>query len=109
MSSANISVPCSYSLESGIQSISIAKSSGLGLTISGGSNRPEGPMIYVQELMPDGDCYRVSQQPVKKESFLKAPAVLKELSLGWMDNIGWGVIRMHIAEEYFEQRVTLFF
>ncbi|TFK07450.1 insulin protein enhancer protein ISL-2-like [Platysternon megacephalum] len=47
-----------YSLESRIQCISIAKSSGLGLTISGGSNRPEGPMIYVQELMPEGDCYR---------------------------------------------------
>ncbi|XP_053898269.1 syntaxin-binding protein 4-like isoform X2 [Malaclemys terrapin pileata] len=47
-----------YSIESGIQCISIAKSSGLGLTISGGSNRPEGPMIYVQELMPEGDCYR---------------------------------------------------
>ncbi|KFV84059.1 Syntaxin-binding protein 4, partial [Struthio camelus australis] len=48
----------SYSTESGIQSISIAKSSGLGLTISGGSNRPDGPMVYVQELMPDGDCYK---------------------------------------------------
>ncbi|KAM8798742.1 syntaxin-binding protein 4-like [Eudromia elegans] len=46
------------SIESGIQCISIAKSSGLGLTISGGSNRPDGPMIYVQELMPDGDCYK---------------------------------------------------
>ncbi|NWX42769.1 STXB4 protein, partial [Steatornis caripensis] len=52
------SLPCSYFIESGIQSLSIAKSCGLGLTISGGSNRPDGPMVYVQELMPDGDCYK---------------------------------------------------
>ncbi|NXP21844.1 STXB4 protein, partial [Scytalopus superciliaris] len=53
-----MSLPCSYSIDSGIQSISIANSAGLGLTISGGANRPDGPMIYVQELLPDGDCYK---------------------------------------------------
>ncbi|XP_069502146.1 syntaxin-binding protein 4-like isoform X2 [Ambystoma mexicanum] len=44
--------------DSGIQNISIAKSGSLGLMICGGSNRLEGPMVYVQEIIPEGDCYR---------------------------------------------------
>ncbi|XP_077130369.1 syntaxin-binding protein 4-like isoform X2 [Ranitomeya variabilis] len=50
----------SYSTASdlGVQNISILKSTGLGLVISGGSNRQEGPMVYVQEVLPEGDSYR---------------------------------------------------
>ncbi|XP_060642558.1 syntaxin-binding protein 4-like isoform X1 [Anolis sagrei] len=46
------------SIETGIQSITIAKSFGLGLTVGGGANRPDGPMVYVQELQAEGDCFR---------------------------------------------------
>ncbi|XP_063171163.1 syntaxin-binding protein 4-like [Candoia aspera] len=44
------------SIGSGIQSISIGKFSNLGLTIGGGTNRSDGPMIYIQDLQPEGDC-----------------------------------------------------
>ncbi|XP_063790871.1 syntaxin-binding protein 4-like isoform X2 [Pseudophryne corroboree] len=44
--------------DSTIQNISILKSTGLGLAITGGSNRQEGPMVYVQEVLLDGDSYR---------------------------------------------------
>ncbi|KAM8960356.1 syntaxin-binding protein 4-like [Pelodytes ibericus] len=50
--------PHSLSSDSGIQNISIPKSTGLGLIITGGSNRQEGPMVYVDEVLPNGDSYR---------------------------------------------------
>ncbi|XP_077305587.1 syntaxin-binding protein 4-like isoform X2 [Lithobates pipiens] len=50
--------PYSMSSEPGIQHISILRSTGLGLVVSGGSNRQEGPMVYVQEVLPDGDSFR---------------------------------------------------
>ncbi|XP_075687577.1 syntaxin-binding protein 4-like isoform X1 [Rhinoderma darwinii] len=50
----------SYSTASdlGVQNISVLKSTGLGLVINGGSNRQEGPMVYVQEVITDGDSFR---------------------------------------------------
>ncbi|KAM6423980.1 syntaxin-binding protein 4-like isoform 2-T2 [Liasis olivaceus] len=45
---------CSIGTE--IQSISIGKFSDLGLTIGGGTNRSDGPMVYVQDVQLEGDC-----------------------------------------------------
>ncbi|KAM4632490.1 syntaxin-binding protein 4-like [Discoglossus pictus] len=57
LGSSNLS-PNLTASDSGIQNISISKSTGLGLMISGGSNRHEGPMVFVHEVLPEGDSYR---------------------------------------------------
>ncbi|XP_072273500.1 syntaxin-binding protein 4-like isoform X2 [Pyxicephalus adspersus] len=50
--------PYSMASDPGIQHISILRSTGLGLVISGGSNRQEGPMVYIHDVLPDGDSCR---------------------------------------------------
>uniref|UniRef100_A0A8C3WHT7 Syntaxin-binding protein 4 n=1 Tax=Catagonus wagneri TaxID=51154 RepID=A0A8C3WHT7_9CETA len=40
------------------QVITVTKETGLGLKILGGINRNEGPMVYIQEIIPGGDCYK---------------------------------------------------
>ncbi|KAJ3608475.1 hypothetical protein NHX12_025522 [Muraenolepis orangiensis] len=33
-------------------------STGLGLVVKGGANRAEGPMVFIQEMVPGGDCQK---------------------------------------------------
>ncbi|XP_027132865.1 syntaxin-binding protein 4 isoform X1 [Larimichthys crocea] len=50
--------PPHASSDSVIQLICVAKATGLGLVVKGGANRAEGPMVFIQELVPGGDCQK---------------------------------------------------
>ncbi|XP_075627221.1 syntaxin-binding protein 4 isoform X2 [Balearica regulorum gibbericeps] len=43
---------------SAFQIISVCKGTSLGLNIVGGINRSEGPLVYIQEIIPGGDCHK---------------------------------------------------
>lgn len=53
-------IPASLPSDSVIQLICVAKGTGLGIVIKGGANRAEGPMVFIQEIVPGGDCQKVS-------------------------------------------------
>ncbi|XP_065550020.1 syntaxin-binding protein 4 isoform X3 [Lathamus discolor] len=44
--------------DSAFQMISVCKGTSLGLNIVGGINRNEGPLVYIQEIIPGGDCHK---------------------------------------------------
>ena len=44
------------------QVITVTKKTGLGLKILGGINWNEGPLVYIQEIIPGGDCYKVKMK-----------------------------------------------
>ncbi|KAM3859667.1 syntaxin-binding protein 4 [Diretmus argenteus] len=51
-------VPTPVFSDSVIQLICVSKGTGLGLLIKGGANRAEGPMVFIQEIAPGGDCQK---------------------------------------------------
>ncbi|KAM6344482.1 syntaxin-binding protein 4 isoform 2-T2 [Alca torda] len=50
--------PPKLAKDSAFQIISICKGTSLGLNIVGGINRNEGPLVYIQEIIPGGDCHK---------------------------------------------------
>uniref|UniRef100_A0A8C2Z134 PDZ domain-containing protein n=1 Tax=Cyclopterus lumpus TaxID=8103 RepID=A0A8C2Z134_CYCLU len=52
------SLVCLLHSDSGIQLICIAKATGPGLVIKGGANHAEGPMVFIQEIVPGGDSQK---------------------------------------------------
>lgn len=48
-----------YPRDPAFRVITVTKETGLGLKILGGINRNEGPLVYIQEVIPGGDCYKV--------------------------------------------------
>ena len=43
-----------------LQTIQIQYTTGLGLCIIGGTNRPEGPHVYIDDITEGGDAYKVT-------------------------------------------------
>ncbi|CAL8302648.1 unnamed protein product [Lota lota] len=41
-----------------IRLICVSKGTGLGLVVKGGTNSAEGPMVFIQEMVPGGDCQK---------------------------------------------------
>ncbi|NXN99600.1 STXB4 protein, partial [Rhinopomastus cyanomelas] len=59
--SRNNSIPApspNQAKDGAFQIISVCKETNLGLNIVGGINRNEGPLVYIQEIIPGGDCHK---------------------------------------------------
>lgn len=60
--------------------ITIARKTDLGLKILGGINQNEGPFVYIQEIIPGGDCHKVKMK-IKNNSSINNHSVKKSMAM----------------------------
>ncbi|XP_038633391.1 syntaxin-binding protein 4 isoform X1 [Scyliorhinus canicula] len=97
--------PATTTSNSPIQVITIPKVTSLGLNIMGGTNKPEGPMVCVQDVIPGGDCQKDGRlQPgdqlvsINKESMIavtqeEARSIMTRLKLRPEGSVEIGFVR----------------
>ncbi|XP_065271592.1 syntaxin-binding protein 4 isoform X1 [Emys orbicularis] len=100
--------------DSAFQIITVSKGTGLGLNIVGGINRNEGPLVYIQEVIPGGDCHKdgrlkpgdqlvsINKESMIGVSYEEAKSIINRTKL--RSEFAWEIafIRQRVFPSYFE-------
>ncbi|KAM7146272.1 syntaxin-binding protein 4 isoform 4-T7 [Macrochelys suwanniensis] len=100
--------------DSAFQIITVSKGTGLGLNIVGGINRNEGPLVYIQDVIPGGDCHKdgrlkpgdqlvsINKESMIGVSYEEAKSIISRTKL--RSESAWEIafIRQRIFPSYFE-------
>uniref|UniRef100_A0A452INT9 Uncharacterized protein n=1 Tax=Gopherus agassizii TaxID=38772 RepID=A0A452INT9_9SAUR len=100
--------------DSAFQIITVSKGTGLGLNIVGGINRNEGPLVYIQEVIPGGDCHKdgrlkpgdqlvsINKESMIGVSYEEAKSIINRTKL--RSESAWEIafIRQRVFPSYFE-------
>uniref|UniRef100_A0A674IVQ9 Syntaxin binding protein 4 n=1 Tax=Terrapene triunguis TaxID=2587831 RepID=A0A674IVQ9_9SAUR len=101
-------------IDSAFQIITVSKGTGLGLNIVGGINRNEGPLVYIQEVIPGGDCHKdgrlkpgdqlvsINKESMIGVSYEEAKSIINRTKL--RSEFAWEIafIRQRVFPSYFE-------
>uniref|UniRef100_A0A8C3SMQ7 Syntaxin binding protein 4 n=1 Tax=Chelydra serpentina TaxID=8475 RepID=A0A8C3SMQ7_CHESE len=101
-------------IDSAFQIITVSKGTGLGLNIVGGINRNEGPLVYIQDVIPGGDCHKdgrlkpgdqlvsINKESMIGVSYEEAKSIISRTKL--RSESAWEIafIRQRIFPSYFE-------
>ncbi|NXL28566.1 STXB4 protein, partial [Glaucidium brasilianum] len=119
--SRNNSVPApspKLAKDSAFQIISFCKGTNLGLNIVGGINRNEGPLVYIQEIIPGGDCHKdgrlkpgdqlvsINKESMIGVSYEEAKSIINRTKMRYLCESFWEIafIRQKIIPNYSENQ-----